>query len=396
MSPFDLTTPAEAADTAILARRSSRRAARRLVILCLAAVVGLFGIDALLFRTNLYRSWLEPDSTAGLFEFVLWREQQAQKRNGDNVVITLGDSRFAAVPMLANKLTPHSGYVFRSAGVAGSDPRFWYYMLRDLDPHADRYRAIVLGVGDYDDEDGTLEKSSDVAALHYLAGRLRLSDTLDFADSCTDPEARRQALRDGLLKGFALRQDIQAFLSHPVGRIEKVKACRLGYEEWTYGYLGEDGSMVGLRVDWAHWRAIVPHGLGEAQRAAIRNWLMRRPSPQTGELATLRRLWLGRILDRYRQSRTTVIFVRLARGPILRPTNLVRKKSAVIRGFASRPNVFLVNEHAFDALERPELFKDAVHLNREGSARFTAMLVDEVSQVLGPFGQSGKGNPVVR
>ena len=123
---------------------------------------------------------------------------------------------------------------------------------------------------------------------------------------------------------------------------------------------------------------------------------MRRPAPQTGELAALRRRWLGRILDRYRRSRTTVIFVRLARGAIVRPDNLVQKKSAVIREFASRPNVFLVNEHAFDALERPELYCDAVHLNHEGSARFTAMLVGEVSKILGSPSAAGSGNPLAK
>ena len=50
-------------------------------------------------------------------------------------------------------MTPQSGYVFRSAGAAGTDPRSWYYMLRDLDPTASRYRAVVFGVDDFDDED---------------------------------------------------------------------------------------------------------------------------------------------------------------------------------------------------------------------------------------------------
>jgi lysophospholipase L1-like esterase len=108
-------------------------------------------------------------------------------------------------------------------------------------------------------------------------------------------------------------------------------------------------------------------------------------------LAALRRRWLGRILDRYRQSRTTVIFIRLARGAIVRPDNLVHKKSAVIREFASRPNVSLVGEHAFDALEHPELYRDAVHLNREGTARFTTMLVGEVTKILGAPRQSARG-----
>ena len=109
---------------------------------------------------------------------------------------------------------------------------------------------------------------------------------------------------------------------------------------------------------------------------------MRRPIPQTGELARFRQEWFGRILDRYRQSRTKIVFIRLARGAFARPENLVRKKSAVIRGFASRPNVYLVNEHAFESLERPELFRDGLHLDAEGSARFARQLVREVAVIV--------------
>ena len=44
------------------------------------AVVGLFALDALLFRTGLYTSILEPDSSTGLFELILRREQHAQSQ----------------------------------------------------------------------------------------------------------------------------------------------------------------------------------------------------------------------------------------------------------------------------------------------------------------------------
>jgi lysophospholipase L1-like esterase len=78
----------------------------------------------------------------------------------------------------------------------------------------------------------------------------------------------------------------------------------------------------------------------------------------------------------------------MARGPFVRPANLVQKKSAVIREFAKRPNVYLVNEHAFDSLERPELFKDGLHLNLQGATLFAPMLVREVGAILGPSRES--------
>jgi hypothetical protein len=44
--------------------------------------------------------------------------------------------------------------------------------------------------------------------------------------------------------------------------------------------------------------------------------------------------------------------------------------------------VYLCEEHAFESLEHPELFKDALHLNRDGCARFSPMLVEEIGKIL--------------
>src|ERR1700728_1656990 len=74
---------------------------RRLIAFALACL-GVFGLDALAFRTRWYPQVLQPDSTTGLFEMVLWRERQAQKRYGDNLVVTVGDSRFGLAPKLSN------------------------------------------------------------------------------------------------------------------------------------------------------------------------------------------------------------------------------------------------------------------------------------------------------
>jgi hypothetical protein len=194
--------------------------------------------------------------------------------------------------------------------------------------------------------------------------------------------ARWEVFRGALFKGFVLARDVQAFLSKPKERIKQVRLYNAGWAYWNYIYNEDPRSLAGLQIDWSAWKASFPPGADQIQRVTVANILLRPVAPQTGHYAGFRRLWFRRILDRYRGSRTKIIFVRLARGPIPRPTGLVRKKSASIREFAARSNVFLADEHAFESLERPELFKDALHLNRAGSARFSAMLVDEVSRIL--------------
>lgn len=346
------------------------------------ACLGLLALDALAFRTSYYASHLKVDSTTGLFEMIFWRETQAQKRLGDNVVLTLGDSRFGIVPKISNALEPETGYVFRSAGVAGTDPRSWFYMLRDLDPSARRYRAIVFGVDDYNDEDKAFEPDDDIRALHYAIARLRLADVPGFAASFHSLHDRFEAFRGGILKGIVYQADLHEFLVNPRQRIRDVKFERGGYEEWTYNYLGSDASMAGLSIDWPALTAHFPPGATPNQTGTVESFLLRKPEPQTGRMAVFRRQWFTRILDRYRGSRTRIIFMRLPRGPIPRPAWLARSTGSVIRQFASQPNVLLMDERFFESLEHPELFGDGMHMNKPGVALFSEMLAREISRLM--------------
>jgi hypothetical protein len=355
----------------------------RAIIGCLAAMAALFGIDALVFRANIYPSVIEPQSSAGYFELTLRKEKQRQRGPGE-LIVTLGDSRFAYLPRLSNQYTATTGYTFTSAGVAGSNPRMWYYMLRDLDPTARRYQAVVLGVDDYDDEDGFADYEDYLADLHYVIGRLRLTDVFDFAASYRTLPHQWEAFRGSLFKGLTYQQDFHAFLLNPAKRIKDVRFIHEGWAHWTYDYIEDPRSLRGLTVDWKLMKADYPDSFDAVQRQTVKDVTLRPVAPQTGHVARYRRMWLGRILDRYRGSPTRVVFARLARGPVPRPDYLVERKSSSIREFTARPNVLLCDEHAFESLERPELYKDALHLNREGSTQFSKLLADELRRVLGP------------
>src|SRR5215472_10140067 len=112
------------------------RAGRRVVLPLLLGSAGLFALDAALFRTHAYLSVLEPDSSTGYLELILWRERRAQHGAGDNLVATVGNSRFYYSPKAIDRSPVKTGYVLRQAGVAGTNPQVWYYILRDLDPTA--------------------------------------------------------------------------------------------------------------------------------------------------------------------------------------------------------------------------------------------------------------------
>jgi len=158
---------------------TTRRAA---VVTILASLASVFLLDAAIFRTGIYMRWVEADSSTGLTEYRFRAERDRQRQAG-NLVLTFGDSRMAYLPRVANQYTSKSGYVFRHAGTAGSSARDWYYLMRDLDPRANRYQAIVIGLDDLEDEDSLVSRQDDPRSLHYNIGRLALTDLWDFAIS---------------------------------------------------------------------------------------------------------------------------------------------------------------------------------------------------------------------
>ena len=370
--------PVSAGPTTYLSSRSGKICAA--VFACLAA----FGLDALLFRSGLYTSILDPDSSTGQFELILRREQKAQAGGARNLVATVGNSRMAFSPKTLDRQGLSKQYELRAAGIAGSNARVWYYMLRDLDPTRRRYRAVVIALDDYDDEDRAGDPADDIAELHYVIARLRLSDVWTFAHSFDDPKLVRQALRDTILKGLVFQQDVRAFLADPLHRFEYVELCDQGYAGWTYDFLETTKNLAGLRIDWSNLEVTFPPGTDDEQRATVKSFLAHTPDLQTGRLAAYRRLWLGRIVDLYQGSDTKIILLRLPRGPIPRPDSLAVKSKGATRQLARRPNVLLADEHAFDSVEHPEFFKDGMHLNREGIDRFSVLLEKEVARLLGP------------
>ncbi len=359
---------------------TSRRAA---VVTILAALLGVVLLDAALFRTQLYLNWIQPDSSTGVFEYRLRAELDRQREPG-NLVVTLGNSRFAYLPRVANQYTAESGYVFRQAGVAGSTVREWYYMLRDLDPTARRYQAVVLGFDDLEDEESAVDERDDPRSLHYVVGRLRFSDAWDYARSHRLPAAQWRAFRGTILKGIVLQSDLHEFLRQPRARIESVNLNWKGWAGWTYDYDDEERSLAGLSIDWQTRQITAPPGMNPGYQKMLRETVLRTPAAPNGWNYAFHKEWVGRIVNYYRDSPTRVVFIRLPRGPLGPPTDLAVNPQSSLRQFAQRRKVLLGDPRRYRELERPDYFKDPLHLNRAGAHAFSKMLVDEVRELIGP------------
>ncbi len=355
----------------------------RVALRIFLAFAGVFALDAVLFRTNLYPSIMEPNSAAGQVRNLLLNEAE-RKITGPNQVLAVGDSRMHLMPRIANELTGETGYTFASIAIGGSTLRGWYYMLRDTNPGAGKYAAILIPVESYDDQDRAQERADWELDLYYMIDCLRLTDLFVFPASFKSRERRWEAYRGLLFKGLVYKRDVQEFLRAPARRLDYVATVRRNSARWIYKYQGPNRNLAGLTIDWTTRTAHFPNGLPEAQRKSISNVLLAPPPPHTGAMASYQREWLGRIRSLYRGTRTKIIILRLARAPIVEPASVPADLHSSIRELAGQPDVIVLNEHLFDELERPDLFLDARHLNGEGATRFSHSLAREVRKVLGP------------
>jgi hypothetical protein len=352
-----------------------------------AAGLVMFLLDAAVFRT-FYASIVEPDSTTGSVEMKLWNEHKRERTEYPEI-LTVGDSRIPIYPRVSNELTPETGYFFANIATPGTSPRCWYYMLRYIDPGANRYRAIVIPEYGYPDEDLWDQHDNRIRDLHYAIARLRLRDAFEFASSFGSRENELKALRGAIWKGFVYQTDFQAFWKDPMARLAKVEQHRRDAWEWFYNFDGDDKNLNGLSADWEDNRFGYADNIPRNMRDYLERELLRPPAPQVGRYRAYRQKWYGKILARYEGSGTQLIFLRMARGPVVRPEPLADVKTSVVRDLASDPNVLVMDEHAFDSLERPDLFVDPLHMNGPGCRMFSRMLARQVVALLGPGLRAG-------
>jgi hypothetical protein len=352
-----------------------------------AAGLVMFLLDAAVFRT-FYASIVEPDSTTGSAERSLWNEHK-RERSEHPEILTVGDSRIPIYARVANELTEETGYRFANIATPGTSPRCWYYMLRSIDPDANLYRAIVIPEYKYPDEDTLDEYDDRIRDLHYIVGQLRLTDAWEFAASFHSRELKLKALRGAIWKGFVYQTDFQEFLKDPMARLAKVERDRRDSWEWFYNFDGDDKNLTGLRADWENNRLEYTDNIAPEMREYLERELLRPAAPQAGRFRAYRQKWYGKILKRYEGTGTQLIFLRMARGPVARPTPLIEVKTSVVRDLEPHPNVIIMDEHTFDSLEQSGLFVDPLHMNGPGCRMFSRMLATQIESLLGRGRRAG-------
>jgi hypothetical protein len=346
-----------------------------------ASFFGFVAMEAAIFHSGLYVSIVSPDSSTGYMETVLNNEAQRSKQGPQ--IVAIGDSRMGLLARVGNELTPETGYTFASIAVAGSTPRCWYYMLREADPDANRYAAVVVTLDSFDDVDTGEDWTERESDLHYLIARLRLSDLFGFSRSYHSTEGKWRAFEGILLKGLIYKRDFEDFLVHPQARIAAANLSREYSHTWIYDYVPTKNSLAGVTVDWVGHTVTVPPDRTPAQKAEYERLVQPLP-PQDGLRGEYLHYWLGKIYEHYRGSHTRLVFFRVPRAPFISPIQPPYNPHSAVRDMAVHPEVVLAPEHLYDVLERPELFMDVMHLNGPGIEQFSHMMARQMREILGP------------
>jgi hypothetical protein len=354
---------------------------RRALVWTAASLLLFLLVESLIFRLGWYNKYLEPRSSAGTVEtYLSWLKRFPRGELPE--VLVVGDSRIAEGFSAPAAGTADGNRIrYWNFGVGGGTPRVWYYELRDGDPTRRRFAAIVLALDQYSDQDSVDSSPDRFIDLNFVIGRLRVSDCADFASSMKTWEYQARALSGCLLKGIALRRDAQEFLRHMKDRLKRAKDNRVNGLRNIDAYPGRVGDLRGLSADFVNRIIHFPPGLDAERHDAVQSMVMPEPAPQTGETTQYRKLWLGRIIDLYKDSPTRIVFLELPRAPLPIPES---PQAAVFLEWAlRRPHVSALPSSTFRDLERPEMFYDGLHLNRVGRGIFTARIATRIPPLIG-------------
>jgi hypothetical protein len=350
---------------------------RNIALFLVIAFSGALLADAMVFRTGFYGQYLEPVSSTGTYERILYAEVH-RVSSGKKDVLVLGNSRIAEgfSAKIANEYK-QDGYWFSNCAVPASSARPFYYFVRDVDPHRDRYSAIAVPIDDYNDVDSIDDPADELSEMWLVINRLRLSDILPYALSFQSWLPRFEALRGSTFKGMVFQRDLQEFIEHSRDRLKSAKDYREHGSDWLYAYGGNSPSLAGLSVDWTTHRATFPQGMPQDRQNGLCELMFQAP-PQHGWMRAYQIRWLGALADLYRTSKTKVIFFQLPRNAAPRPTPLTHWHSTSIDEMRRRSWVSVVDHSVFEPLEKPELFFDYIHLNTAGRQVFSPLLAETV------------------
>ena len=357
-----------------------------LLRLVAAAAIVLLAVDLCFFRSGVYFRLIEPDSTSGSVVsgtiFIDGDIDPARKN-----IVVLGDSQMGEgfSERIADAEAHRPDLHFINGAVAGTSPRVWNYILRTVDPHADRLAAVALMI-DYDVASNKLDLGNYLFDTNYALPLLGIRDVVDFPNTFSDPMQRERARRSILFPLQALHDDVRDFLLHPWKRLVDLTSGRRGWLDAVAWYPGRETALPHLVIDKS---TSMPSAWGPTEkeiRPTLEPYFKMLQLSASPELqaanSRYREEWLERIVSRYREHHIPVIVFVAPRGPWQREIAPIPKPEGAIADLLQRGEILAVPGDAFVDLEEPQFFFDTRHMNRDGRERFSRLFAERVAPLV--------------
>jgi hypothetical protein len=345
----------------------------------IAALAVFFALDTVIFRTSLYSHFLSPESIVGTAAFyVKYERQRAPSHRGD--VLVVGDSQVGEGfwAGLANRNETGNSLNFVQGGIPGATLRVLYYYQKVLDPNRNRYKAVVIGLPTYRKKSSTETEHLNDRMLDadLLLPIISSREYLDFARTFTTGEKRLEVASRVLVQSLNYQMDFQNFLLHPITRKRQISLRRGSKENVALDYAGQDDDMQGLRYDSNTGEIHFPERLTATERTQVQAYVTERGVVDADHYDEYSRQWIGRFIERYRGTQTTIVFLRMP-AEVLPEVDESRRSGALasyMPMLRSSPGVKVMDEDAFYDLEEPAYFFDTLHMNHKGRVLFTNRL----------------------
>jgi hypothetical protein len=357
---------------------------RHPLLIVLLGVATFFLLDFAIFRSGLYLRIVPPVTTSAKL-FAVVRAENARPSSPERDILITGNSRME-FGFQENYLQRHPDAKIAPVKVAvpGSDLKWWYYVLKDLDPHQDRYAAIVLSVNAYKIEPRLLGGENSYSTAQSIAPILHIDEIPAFVDTFTDPETRDRVLRKTLMVGRGAglewllpiwRGMVRVLQGGQLRALDPINPSVQTVEKLQV-------SLDGKVIDYPdHFDAFQKKDADESYVRAPEAELRK----ETEENARFQEKWLRRIADLYAKSATRIIVVQLPRWPSPLPAVIPESGAPDLRtDLADVHNLHFVDDQEFHYLENPRYFTDVFHMNSRGQSEFTEKFASRLEKMLAP------------
>jgi hypothetical protein len=367
---------------------SKLNATQPILVITLGVLVFLL-CDNLIFRTGVYQQISSPDPFTGrLFYSINFMNKLPPAEKKDILLTGASKMEVGFWVRLFEEENPKSSLRFIQGAVVAANAEWTYFILKLIDPKLDRYTAIIIPVEGYKINAWSKDEGNDFATAQGFAPLLNPWDWSEILAGYSDAAVSRKAMLSFLICSHTFALDVQDLILRPFARIESVAQRKKIGARWMYDDPGGSESVEGLVIDQAAGRVTkYPDHFNVFERKYADEFV-RRPSLEDAELYTARNAafriyWLRKIVDRYRESQTKLIFLQIPRWPFPLPAFESLPSAPDLRvAIPAGGNVVFLDENAFSSLESPEYFGELLHFNAAGRRRFTEMLGQSVQRVL--------------